>query len=325
MTAIVSGHIKTGTNTPTGAVMKVAVDNPYVCKEEFIDSYEAVGLGLSSSDAQYQNGEIDRKLLEASAMVNRYCRRWFDTQTIDEQKTGFQVRPYNPQLVTVVLQNRPYSSINSIYIQVLKWFIQVDTSASTGYLQDFYDKGYYKIVPLLSSAGTGVGSPVPAAILDRVPLGVLWTNYTFGYGTPLTAQTLTIVGTSSTKTYQAPLGNRLWAPDQTTTIYDNGTAVATANYTIDYPNGTVTFVTAYTVTGPVTADFTTNDSTPFDIKEATKIVAANLIGQSLNNPSGASSLSIQTYSSSWASGNNKLEDRFQKLLEPYVDKRPIIL
>jgi len=303
--------------------MKVAVDNPYVCKDEFIASYEASGLGLSSTDSQYTSGELDRKLLQASSLVNRYCRRWFDTQTIDEQKTGFQVRPYNPQLVTVVLQNRPYSKINSIYIQVLQWFIQIITSPpSQSYLQDFYDKGFYKIVPLLSTAGTGVGSPIPAAILDRVPLGVLWTNYTFGYGTPLTSQALTAVAGTSNLQYQAPLGNRLWAPDQTLNIYENG-VLTTKSVTFDYPNGIVIFPSAPST--PVTADFTTNDSLPYDIKEATILVAANLIGQAQNNPTGASNLSIQTYSAGWANGNNKVEERFKTLLEPYVDKRPIIL
>ncbi len=321
MTPLQSGHINVGSNTPTGAPMQIAVDNPYMCKDEFLQGYGAKGLGITVDDPEYSNGELDRVLLNASAIVNRHCRKWFDTQTIDEQKTRFQVRPLNPQLLTVVLNNRPYSKINSIYIQVLKWFIQVDTGP-TGYLQDFYPDGYYKIVPMLSSAGTGIGSPIPAAILDRQPLGVLWTNYTFGFGTPLASQTLTVVGT--TKQYQAPLGNRLWAPSQTFNVYDNAVLVVPANYTVDYPNGMVTFVNAYTPTGPITADFTTNDSLPFDIKAATKLVAQNLIAQDLGNPMGVGSMSIQTYSSSWAQGDTKIEERFKKMLEPYVDKTPMI-
>ncbi len=192
-TPIISGQIATGNNTPTGSKMQVAVDNPYVEKDEFIQSFEAKVLGLSKDSPEYNNGVIEKCLLNASAWVNRHCGRWFDAQTIDEQKTGFQVRPYNPQLVTVVLNNRPYSKINSIYIQVLQWFIQVDTGPNS-YLQDFYDQGLYKIVPMLSSAGTGLGTPIPAAILDRVPLGVLWTNYTFGYGTLLEGEALTKIG-----------------------------------------------------------------------------------------------------------------------------------
>lgn len=322
MTDINSGNINTGDNTPTGAPMQVAVDNPYICKEEFINTYEAAGLGLSSSDPKYNSGELDRVLLRASGWINRHCRRWFDAQTIDEQKTGFQVRPYNPQLVTVVLNNRPYSKINSIYIQVLKWFISVDVSSQTGYLQDFYDKGYYKIVPMLSSAGTGVGSPIPAAILDRVPLGVLWTNYTFGYGTPLTSQTLSVIG--ATKQYQAPLGNRLWAPSQTFNVYDSGIKVDTTNYTVDYPNGMVTFNSGYTVNGAITADFTTNDSLPFDIKEATILLACHLIGQAQQNPVGAQSMGIQTYNINFGA-KSAVQTRVEELLQPYVDRRPSIL
>ena len=128
---------------------------------------------------------------------------------------------------------------------MLKWFIQIDTTPS-GYLQDFPDKGFYRIVPLLSSAGTGVGSPMPAQIADRTHIAVLWTNYTFGYGTALTAQTLTKIGNS--KQYQAVLGNRLWSPDQTLNVYDGTTLLAlNTDYTVDYPNGMVT-MTGHTVT-----------------------------------------------------------------------------
>lgn len=320
-TPIVSGFINTGTNTPTGAQKQIAVDNPYVEKEEFVNSYIAKGLGVTKESPQYASGELQAILLQASAIVNRYCGRWFDTQTIDETKTSFSVRPYNPQLVTVVLQNRPYTQINSIYIQVLKWFISVQTTGANSYLQDFYDLGYYKIVPMLSNAGTGVGSPIPSEIIDRQPLGVLWTNYTFGYGQPITMQTLDKVNDANTKQYQAPVTNRLWAPSQATAVYDNATLVAPANYTIDYPNGIVTFATGYTVNGTVQASFVTNESVPFEIRQATALAAGWLIGQASENPLGVQSLSIQTYSVTFGD-DNKTEKRFKTLLEPYAKQLP---
>lgn len=318
-----SGHIETGTNTPTGARMDIAVDNPYLTKDDFVQSFEARGLGIDQNDPAYQNGELDKKLLQASGWINRYCGRWFDTQTIDETTTGFQVRPYNPQLVRVILKNRPYSKINSIYIQVLKFFIQVDIAAS-GYLQDFPDKGFYRIVPLLSSAGTGIGSPIPAAILDRVALGVLWTNYTFGFGTPLTAQTLT--KTAETKSYQIAQGNRLWAPDQTLNVYDNGVKkVLGTDYTLDCPNGIVKFVSTYTVVGTVTADFTTNESMPTEIKEACQLLTMHLIGQALQNPVGAQAITVQSFNINFGDAS-KVEERVKVLLEPYnVAKLPMII
>jgi len=289
-------------------------------KDEFIASFEAQGLGITADSPQYGSGELDRKLLQASSWINRYCRRWFDTQTIDETKTGFQVRPYNPQLVTVILANSPLTAVNSIYIQVLQWFIQVQTTQS-GMLQIFPDKGFYKIVPLLSTAGTGVGSPIPAAILDRIPLGVLWTNYTFGFGTPLVSQTLTEV--ANTKQYQAPLGNRLWAPDQTLNVYDGGVLVAPAGYSVDYPNGMVTFG-SHSVVGAITSDFTTNESIPFDIKEATLLLTAHLIGQAGANPTGAQSMSIQTFSINWGQKSD-VKRRVEELLESYVGRMPTII
>jgi len=317
MTTLQSGHITTGTNTPTGTPMKVAVDNAYITKDSFINTFEAQGLGLSVNSPQYQNGELDKKILQASGWINRHCRRWFDTQTIDETKTGIQIRPYNPQLVSVVLKNRPYSSINSIYIQVLKWFIQVDVG-QTGYLQDFPDKGFYRIVPLLSSAGTGVGSPMPAQIADRTQLAVLWTNYTFGYGTALTAQPLTQVASTSPANlqFQAPFGNRLWAPDQPLNVYENA-VLTVKKYTVDYPNGIVTFAVA--PSAPVTADFTTNESTPTEIQEACTLLVTHLIGQALQNPIGADSMSIQIFNISFGK-DSKVEERAKALLEPYVDR-----
>lgn len=321
-TPIISGFINTGTNTPTGARKQIAVDNPYLEKEEFLMSYEAKGIGLSVDSDEYANGTIEKALLDASAVVNRYCGRWFDMQTIDETKTSFTVRPYNPQLVTVVLQNRPYSVINSIYIQVLKWFVPVQTTGANSYLQDFYELGYYKIVPMLSNAGNGLGSPIPSEIIDRAPLGVLWTNYTFGYGQPITGQVLDKVKT--TLGYQAPVTNRLWAPSQPTAVYDNGVLVSTENYTIDYPNGLVIFENAYTVNGIITADFVTNESVPAEIKQATGLVATWLISQSTDNPLGAQSLSIQTYSITFGKDNNT-QMRFEALLKPYMQQLPRFL
>lgn len=322
MTQLKSGFINVGNNTPTGQPYKYAVDNPYLSKDEFIQSYEAKGLGISVNSPEYSNGEIDRKLLQASAWINRFCGRYFDTQTIDEQKTKFTVRPYNPQLVTVVLKNRPYNRINSAYIQVLQWFIQIIVTGPNSYLQDFYAEGFYKIVPLLSSAGTGVGSPIPAAILDHVPLGILWTNYTFGYGTPLTGETLNVIG--STKQYQSVLGNRLWAPSQTINIYDSTILVAPSNYTIDKPNGLVTFSSGYTVNGAITADFTSNDSLPFEIKEACTLLAVHMIGQASQNPLGAKSLGIQTFNIAFGD-NSSVYDRVKQLLGPYAHQMPAFI
>jgi hypothetical protein len=317
-----SGQIEGGTNTPSGAPIQVAVDNPYLTKDDFIKFPFAKGLGITASSPEYSDGSLDWVLLEASAEVNRICRRYFDTQTIDEQKTGFRAQPYNPQLTTIVLNNRPYRHINSIYIQVLKWFIQVDTTPS-GYLQDFPVQGFYRIVPLLSTSGQGAGSPIPAAILDKVALGVIWTNYTFGYGTTMTSQST--VGDATFKIYQVPVGKRLMAPSQTVVVYDNSVVVPSSGYTIDYPNGIITFTTARTSGSVITVDYISNESVPFDIRRATAYLAADVIGQGGSNPLGANSLSIQTYSVSFSDGHGKLYDKAMEILGPFISKMPKII
>ena len=320
MGQIISGYFATPNTTPSGQPKKVAVNNPYLTKDEFITSEIAVALGITSSSAIYTSGRLDRLLLIASVFVNSYCRRWFDVQTIDETKEDFVVNPYNPQLLTIVLKNAPYQKINTVWIQVLKWYIQMDLS----YIQDFPDYGYYKIVPLLSTSGQGLGSPIPSEIIDKVNLGVLWTNYTFGYGQNFTAQTLTRIG--STAGYQAPLYNRLWAPSQTLNVYDGGVLINNSlgdQYTVDYPNGIVT-MTGHSVTGAITSDFTTNESLPSDIKEAVSMMVAYKIGLT-QNPIGAKNVSMQTYSVGFsAEDDNPIMQQVKSLLDPYQLQTPVI-
>lgn len=324
MTTLQSGHIETNNNTPSGLKKKVAIDRPYITKDDFISTIEAIGLGIDATSPIYLSGELDKVILRASAWINRICRRYMHTQTIDETKTGFTVRPFNPQLVTMVLANPPYQKINSIHIQVLKWFIEVDVNSPNSYLQDFPDFGYYKIVPMLSTAGTGAGSPIPAAILDHVMLGVLWTNYTFGYGTPLTAQALTGIEGTTYKNYQAPIGNRLFAFDQTFNVYKNGTLQAPNTYTVDYTNGIVTFSTAKVITDVITADFTTDQSIPADIAEACILLVAHMIGQATANPLGVSSLGLQTMNISWGD-KSSVKSRVLELLESYIIRLPKVI
>ncbi len=318
-TVLKSGNINTGNNTPTGSPKVVAVDNPYITPEDFCASYTAQGLGVALTDLLVTSGELQNIILEASAWLNRKANMYFDTQTIDETKTGFTVRPYNPQLVTVVFNNRPYSRVNSMYIQVLKWFIPIDVNDASSYLQDFYEYGYCRIVPLLSSAGTGSGSPLPAQIVDHIPLGVLWTNYTFGYGTPLVAQALSEV--TAHTVYQAPVGNRLFAPSQPLNVYKDGTLQASTLYTVDYPNGKITFLADIGLGHAVTADFTTNQSIPADIKKAVILLTAHLIGQDLQNALGVNSYSIQTWSTQFGD-KSKVEERVDSIIQHYTSNTP---
>lgn len=322
MTTLQSGHIETGSNTPSGKPKVVAVDSPYITVDDFCGSYTASGLGIALTDPLVVSGELQEIILQASAWVNKKVNMYFDTQTIDETQVGFTVRPYNPRLVSVVFNNRPYTRVNSMFIQVLKWFIEIDVTSPNSYLQDFYDYGYCRIVPLLSSAGTGVGSPIPAQIINNIQLGVLWINYTFGYGTPLLSQVLTEVAPATTHTiYQAPVGNRLFAPSQTLNVYVNGVKINSTQYKVDYPNGKITFTTGVQPADIITADFTTNQSIPANIKKAVILLTAHLLGQDLQNALGARSYNIQTWSTQFGD-KSLVEERVDKLLEPYTNNTP---
>lgn len=317
-----SGNIQTGTNTPTGAKKQIAVDNPYITKDDFIASAEAAGLGIDATNVLYTSGQLDKLILRASGWFNRKCNMYFDTQTIDETKTAFTVKPYNPQLTTVVVANRPYSKVNSCYIQVLKWFVQVDVTSPASYIQDFYDLGYFKIVPLLSSSGQGTGSPIPSQIIDRIALGVLWYNYTFGYGTPITSIPLAQPsGNVDQVTFQAPVGYRLFAPSQTLNVYVNGVLQAKSAYNVtDYANGIIVLNTQTAL--PVTADYTTNQSIPADIQEAMILLVSHIIGQASQNPLGANSYGIQTYNINFGNDESKVEKRVEDIVQHYTNNTP---
>jgi len=323
MTVLQSGHITSSALAPDGGKRTFATDHPYITKDDFINTAEAIGLGIDNTHPLYLSGELDKVILRASGAINRICRRYFHTQTIWESRTGFSVRPFNPQLVTMVLANSPYQKINQVWIQVLKWFIQIDTSSQSSYLQDFPDLGYYKIVPLLSSSGQGAGSPIPAAILDHVMLGVLWTNYTFGYGTALTGETVNCIDNLYT-IYQICYGNRLISDDQTFNVYKNGVLVNPSLYSVEYTNGIITFDTPNIVTDVITADFTTNQSVPADIQEACVLLTSHFLGQAISNPLGATSFSIQTFSISWGD-KSEVKKRVMECLESYIVRLPKII
>ncbi len=107
--------------TPTGQPQMIIRDNQYLSKEDFI-KYPS-GLKLTSSSALYTSGQLDIMLQIASGMVNRYCRRHFDVQTIDEVYDNVPINQYEPKMITVQLNEMPIQNIIRIDIQVLKYFI----------------------------------------------------------------------------------------------------------------------------------------------------------------------------------------------------------
>lgn len=308
--------------TPTGAAKKSECDNPYLTKDEYIQSAEAIGAGITatSSDGLYASGGLDKIILRASAWVSKYCRRWFDTQSIDEYQTGFTVKPFNPRLVTVYTRNSPIQTISGIWIQVLQWFIQVQTTPlQQSYLQIQPDWGTFKIVPLLSTAGSGTGSPIPAAILNKVPLGVLWYSYTFGYGQSIAGYILSNIpdGNSTYTIFQAAdYDHQLWAPDQTINVYIDGALQVSSSYLINHPNGIVTFNSDIGTGHTVTGDFITNNSVPADIKYCVVKLATKFILDGLQNPARFASMNITGYSVTFG-GYDDIMKEIKEVLQPY--------
>jgi len=325
-----SGQFSPGSNTPTGTEFVTFVDNPYISVQYYLQSAEAKALGLNENSDVVTSGELVRIIKRQSAWINRYCQRWFDIQRVWETKTGFTVRPYNPQLITVRVDNGPpYNSINQCWIQVLQWFIPIITSGPNSYLQDFYDKGFYKIVPLLSSAGTGGGSPLPAAIVDRVPLGILWTDYTSGFGVNLTGYAMG-TGDGTATSFQAAIGNQLWAPGNNlwgvspnamtpVNVYDNAVLVDPSLYTVDHMNGIITFNTAPLESHNISADFWTYETVYSEIKYACVLLTTAAFGTGAYNPLRHENLSVPGFSTSY--DKEKLDAKVKEILEPFIAHR----
>lgn len=159
--------------TPSGNPMMIPRDMPYLTKEEYINYPN--GLKLTSISPMYTSGVLDTILQMAAEQVNRYCRRHFNVQTIDEVYDGIRIGQDEPKLQTVPLNEGPIQIINRVDIQVLKFFINF----SLTYLQVFPDKGFIQMVPFLGGNVTGI--PLPSAVLTQGLLGKVWVNYTFGY------------------------------------------------------------------------------------------------------------------------------------------------
>lgn len=123
---------------------------------------------------------------------------------------------------------------------------------------------------------------------------------------------------------QAPIGNRLFAPDQPLNVYVNSVLLDPSLYVVDYPNGIITFIPALTDGSVVTADFTTNQSIPADLQEAAILVTAHILGQALQNPIGVDSYSIQTYSVSFGQ-KSKVKERIDEILSSYKSNFPKFL
>lgn len=159
--------------TPTGQPMLISRDVPYVTKEEFIQF--PTGLKLTNTSTIYTSGVLSTYLSLASEMVNRYARRHFNVQTIDEVYHGIRIGQDMPKLITVPLNEGPIQNIVRIDIQVLRWFVNF----SLDYLQVFPEMNFIQIVPFLGGNQSGI--PLPSAALLQGLLGKVWTRYTYGY------------------------------------------------------------------------------------------------------------------------------------------------
>lgn len=161
------------TITPTGQPMQIVRDLPYLSKDDYLNYPN--GLKLTTSSALYTSGVLDVILQSASEQVNRYTRRHFGVQTIDEVYHGIRIGQDEPKLVTVPLNEGPIQVINRVDIQILKFFINF----ALDYLQVFPEQGFIQLVPFLGGNASGI--PLPSAALLTGMLGKIWVNYTFGY------------------------------------------------------------------------------------------------------------------------------------------------
>lgn len=162
--------------TPTGQPMMNSRDVAYITKDEFLNF--PTGLKLTTSSPLYVSGMLDNILSSASEQVNRFCRRHFNVQTIDEVYHGVRIGQDMPKLITIPLNEGPIQVVNRVDIQVLKYFINF----SLDYLQIYPENNYIQIVPFLGGGTSGL--PLPSAATMSGMLGKVWVNYTYGFNVP---------------------------------------------------------------------------------------------------------------------------------------------
>lgn len=150
--------------------------------------------------------------------------------------------------------------------------------------------GYVEIVPL--TAVTYALTPVLIALGMQPP--VVQMDYEVGFFLAVRGDTLYDTGDHTTyratrgfwaQTYTQAINIRpLILPPVPPVIYANANPVASANYSVNYTEGSVTFTTAQTSLPSITADYTYQIPDP--VKAATIAQTSYLIGQSDLNSLG---------------------------------------
>jgi len=232
--------------------------------------YRAAGFGVDVSDIE--DAELRSVLARASALVDVYCaiptipqRYSFRGGTVVGEQHPWTLGTEVTWTTRRIYPNQgPIRTVSSFVVKFTNTY-QVTIAPSDLYINK--SQGWAEVVSL-AAVVTGM---YPVGINFGLYTPVAEVDYTYGWEFPVEGDRLYAVDGN---TFQATRGS--WTTDPEPIIYVDG-AVQTADFTIDYEEGEVTFDDPQTATAKITADYTY--TLPDPISEATGLIATASLGE----------------------------------------------
>ena len=240
--------------------------------------YLRSGFGQALPDG-FTLSQLRTTLARAQSQVDRYCNvpkqptpfNWRGGTMTDEQHQWKIINPlaYGPGARRVYLNCGPVKTVTDFHLDLGKTYMVAINPAN-----DIYINKMEQYVELVAINPTIAGFyPLAVNLGLYNPLARI--SYTYGWTFPVSGD---VLEAESPSQFSATYGN--WDAAIPPVVYLNNVIESSANYAVDYDDGTITFSSANepTVSETVTCDYTY--LAPDPVVQAIGITATSLIGLS---------------------------------------------
>lgn len=238
--------------------------------------YLRMGYGLATPEG-YSLAQVRNALVTAQDQLNRYCNvpkfpnlfDWRGGEMLNEQHQWPIRNPlaYGPGARRTYLNVSPIKEVTAFTLDLGKTYIVQITPADGIYVNRM--EGYVEIV----SVNPTVVGFYPLAVNLGLYNPIARVSYSYGWSFPVEGD---VLEAETPLLYSAAYGN--WDRTVTPVVYFDGGAVDPANYTIDYDDGSIAFVSGQEPSPgfEVTADYTYLP--PSEVVSALGIITTGVLG-----------------------------------------------